>query len=188
MAISLSAHSQPLVHEEPHHIPIFENKAVRVLNVWANPADTTQFHKHINDIAYFVLSGSTLFLEELSENSREVELKTGWVGSNITHRKDPLIHRFANIGDRAFRLLGVELLTDKYLEKSFTSFEKVLHENDRFSVQEVKNGEFVSSVPMVVFFINSERTLNRLDYIKPGKNLSISQGEERYQIVIIQLK
>lgn len=181
-------YGQPLVHEEPYHTPIFQNKHFRVLNVKASSGDTTLFHIHENDIAYITLSGSTVWLQELDKDGRTVDLPTDWIGSNVTHSKDPLIHRFANVGEANFHLLAIEILTDKFSGYHFQQIGKVLFENERFSIQLANEKMIVSSLPGVAIIISSRNELVGITPIKPDKSVEVGPIEDSMKTLIVQLK
>ncbi len=185
---SILSFAQPLVHQEPHHIPIIESRFARVLNVSAKPGDTTLFHVHQNDIAYFTVKGANLFLEELNEEPRRTELPTGWAGSNLTHTETPLVHRFANLGPTDFQLIAVEVLTEKFSQKKFSQFGEVLHENERFSIQNIEDQILVSEVPMVLIEISKAGELTALELIKPRREFELVRGNDSAQLIIVQLK
>ncbi|MEP5614378.1 MAG: hypothetical protein ABJP45_19155 [Cyclobacteriaceae bacterium] len=180
--------AQPLVHEEPHHIPILENKHGRVLNVVAMRGDTTLFHIHENDIAYFTVKGSKVLLQELNQEPRIVELPTGWVGSNLTHSVTPLIHRFANVGESDFQLIAVEILSDKFANRSFSKLTEPLYEDDRFSIQEGSAGVVVCEVPWVLLELSKLGEITALDMIKQHQELELMQKNDSSRMIIIQFK
>ncbi|MEQ9402485.1 MAG: hypothetical protein RIM99_02765 [Cyclobacteriaceae bacterium] len=180
--------SQPLVHQEPHHIPVFQNSHVRVMDVSAQAGDTTQFHIHKNDIAYFTIQGSSMWLQELGGEPRNVTLPTGWSGSDLTHSKTPLIHRFANVGDVKFQLIAVEVLSDRFAKKVFTKTELNHHESARFSIGELTDKAFVSEVPCILIQLSESGHVTILDYLKPGKQLPVLSGANSTRVVIIQFK
>jgi len=180
--------AQPLVHEEPHHIPILENKHVRVLNVVAMQGDTTQFHVHENDIAYFTVKGSKILLQELNQEPRMVELPTGWTGSNLTHSETPLIHRFANVGDGDFQLIAVEVLSDKFASRNFSKLTESLYEDERFSIQVGEAGVVACDVPWILIELSKSGEINALDMIKQQQELELVQKNDSSRMIIIQFK
>ncbi len=180
--------SQPLVHEEAHHIPIIENRLARVMNVVAMRGDTTQFHVHENDIAYFTIRGSKIWLEELNEEPTIVDLPTGWTGSNLTHSETPLIHRFANIGSSDFQLIAVEILSDKFSKKGFSQLGQTLHESKRFSIQKIEDEVLACDVPFVLIELSRSGEISALDMIKPNRELELIQRNDSSQMIIMQFK
>ena len=188
LLLAIFSNAQPLVHEEPHHIPIIENKHVRVLNVIAKRGDTTQFHIHENDIAYFTIRGSRILLQELNENPKVVELPTGWIGSNLTHSETPLIHRFANVGNDDFQLIAVEVLTRKFEGKEFLEMGNSLYQDERFSIQELNSGNVKFEVPWVLLELNGSGKINALDLIKQQHELELVPQSDSSKMIIIQFK
>lgn len=186
--LTLVSYSQPQVHEESHHIPVIENRFARVLNVVAMRGDTTDFHIHSNDIAYFTVKGSRIWLQELNEEPRTVELPTGWVGSNLTHSKTPLVHRFANVGTNDFQLIAVEVLSDKFSKNEFMQLGKSLHEDERFSIQEVDDATLSCEVPLVIMELSKQGEIAALDMIKANKELNFVHRLDSSQLIIIQFK
>ncbi len=185
---SIHLFSQPLVHQEPHHIPVIENRFARVLNVVAMKGDTTQFHGHQNDIAYFTIKGSTIWLEELNQEPRVAELPTGWASSNLTHSKTPLVHRFANVGANDFHLIAVEVLTDKFSNQEFMNLGESLHKSERFSIQKVNEQTLICDVPLILIELSNSGEITTLDMIKAHRKLELKRSNESSQVIIIQLK
>lgn len=188
LLITFFSYAQPLVHEEPHHIPVIENKHVRVLNVFAKQGDTTQFHIHENDIAYFTIKGSSILLQELNEEPRIAELPTGWVGSNLTHSETPLIHRFANVGENDFQLIAVEVLSEKFRNRSFMEIGQSLYQDERFSIQIAGVETVVCDVPWVLIELASSGEIKALDMIKQQQQLELIQESDSSRMIIIQFK
>ena len=185
---SILSISQPLVHQEPHHIPIIENRVVRVLNVVAIPDDTTLFHVHQNDIAYYTVKGSKIWLEELNEEPRLVELPTGWSGSDLTHSETPLVHRFANVGTDDFQLIAVEVLSDRYSGNEFHRLGESLHESERFSIQKIQEQTLICDVPVVLIELSNSGVIITLDMIKAHRKLELITQKDSSQLIIIQFK
>lgn len=180
--------AQPLVHQEPHHVPIVETRYLRVLNVNAHRGDTTDYHVHKNDIAYATIKGSRLWLEEFNSEPRTMELPTGWFGSNITHTENPLIHRFANIGENDFQLIAVEILTEKFSNRNFSQIGEKLHENSRFSIQQMNKGMLKSEVPLVLIELEKSGEIGAIDVLKPRQALELVNSSDSSRFVIIQAK
>ncbi len=186
--ISVIVAAQPLVHLEPHHVPIFQNASCRILDVTASPGDTTEFHIHQNDIVYVTLLGSEIWLQEFNDEPRTVTLPTKWIGSNITHDEDPFIHRFANVGDSYFRLLAVEILTNKYEDRTFTELGEVLHENDRFSIQSLEKSSIYTTTPLVLIELSDVNEPLGINFLKPKKKTFLSKNDESGYFIVIQFK
>lgn len=181
-----SGWTQPPVHQEPHHVPIFQNRFIRILNVQAESGDTTLFHVHNKDIAYYTINGSNIWLQELNQPSKTVNLPTGWASSNVTHSVSPFVHRFANVGLDLFQLIAIEILSTKFIDLSFNSFGNVLFEDARCSIQTLERLDFTAKVPAVVIHLESNGAFEGIEYLKP--NEAIREGKTSTRAVIIQVK
>jgi len=130
------------VYREPHHQLVFSNPQARILDVNAEPGDTTQFHLHADDICYVAITGSTIWLEDDSGVQRTVDLPNDFVGSDTSHSESPSIHRFANVGDSRFRLIAVENLMGPIefgsVQQRLGGNNIMLLNNTRFSVIEIQ--------------------------------------------------
>ena len=51
--------AQILVHEEPRHRPVFQNKEIRILNVRVAPGDTSLYHMHTTP-SFFIRLTNTI--------------------------------------------------------------------------------------------------------------------------------
>jgi hypothetical protein len=185
---SIQLFAQPLVHQEKHYVPIIENRHTRILNVVAKRGDTTQFHIHENNIGYFTISGSKIWLQELNGSPRTVNLPSGWAGSDTTHAGNPMIHRFANIGENDFQLIAVEILSNKYFNNDFSKVGISLHENRHFSMQIVNEGTLSSDVPWVLIELLKAGGIESLDLVKPRQELELIKSNDSTSFVIIQFK
>ena len=47
----------PAVYKEPMHQLVHMSPETRIMDVRAQPGDTSQFHRHASDICYVVLEG-----------------------------------------------------------------------------------------------------------------------------------
>lgn len=123
------------VNEEPNHVELFRNHAVRVYEATIAPGTATQYHHHGVDTIYIVITGGTLRSEEPVQQTsstqfgRSVSLptKVGWLASRTLargwlqmtegtllmqlHHAHPLVHRVvASTGNATpIRMLGIEL-------------------------------------------------------------------------------
>ena len=180
--------SQPFVHEEPHHIPIIQNRFVRVLNVEAKEGDTTQFHIHANDIAYLSIKGSKVWLQELGKEGRIVSLPDDWIGSDTTYSYNPFVHRFANIGSNNFQLIAIEVLSGKFRTQEFMKLGKELYKNGRFNFQLVDEGMIRLQVPSILIELSEIGEIEVLDLLKPGRTFELIRTENLNRRIIIQIK
>ena len=106
------ATAQIPVHQEPLHRPVFENELARILDVRAQVGDTSLMHVHANNYVYVALHGGRLWLAE-DVNSRAVNMSDGFISGYFENPDKPLVHKFANISDKAVRLIAVENLGEQ---------------------------------------------------------------------------
>ncbi len=123
------------VNDEPHHVELFRNDAVRVYQARIDPGAATLYHHHSLDTIYLIMAGGRLRSEEpvrqksSTKLGRSVSLPTKLVwgirraltfgtlqlpaGTFLMqyHRAHPLIHRVLASSENAMpiRMLGVEL-------------------------------------------------------------------------------
>jgi dihydroflavonol-4-reductase len=123
------------VNDEPNHVELFRNDAVRVYQARIEPGAATLYHHHSLDTIYVIMAGGRFRSEEpvhqksSTKLGRSVSLPTklAWgirralTGGTLQlpagtflmqyHRAHPLIHRVVASSDNAapIRMLGVEL-------------------------------------------------------------------------------
>jgi quercetin dioxygenase-like cupin family protein len=102
--------AQVPVHEEPHHHIVFENEALRVLDVNIQAGDTTLDHTHHNDIAILCIKNCDLRTRPLGGNWGNVSVRMPSEISATAYAGDPIIHRHWNVGDGPYRAISVESL------------------------------------------------------------------------------
>ncbi len=96
------------VHEEPLHHVIYEDEEIRILEIEAIPGDTSLVHRHDYNYCYIATQGGRLWLEDLGEQSREVNLPTHYAGGKFELSEGPFVHRFANIDTSNISFFTVE--------------------------------------------------------------------------------
>lgn len=97
-------------HEEPRHVPQFENGVVRVIDVAIPEGERTMFHRHSLDYPYVMLSSVTLDNQIHGQEMKPVKIERGLVGYYRIITQGPYTHRFVNRGPGVFRAIGIELL------------------------------------------------------------------------------
>ena len=105
---SFSATSQIDVHHEPMHRPVLKNKIGRVLDVIAQPGDTSLVHQHRLNYCYVTVSGGQIWIQEKDSNGRNFNLYSGFIGGYYENPDTALVHRFANCDSATVRLIAVE--------------------------------------------------------------------------------
>lgn len=98
------------VYQEPYHHLVFQNDAIRILDVRLDPGDTSAWHIHRDAITYIGLEGSRIWLDVPGEHPRSVYLPDDFWGGDVAYSETPFVHRIANIGFQQFRLIAIEHL------------------------------------------------------------------------------
>ncbi|MCX6316179.1 MAG: hypothetical protein NTW29_02735 [Bacteroidetes bacterium] len=184
--LSLTATAQVQVSKEPFHPPVLENKYIRLLNVWLQPGDTTQFHIHSTPSVFLHFTKTKTAAQERGKTWIEDISVPGksWYRSFVN---DTLIHRVANIDTVPFHVTDIELLSGYQPNKEFSPLPfPVLYENERVVVyqltKESLRGEMITGPrPMVAELVAGELKYENLPTndqrsLKGGDFLFISQG------------
>lgn len=97
----------PVAAEPLHHI-LYEDEEIRVLEIVALPGDTALLHQHDYSYCYIATQGGKMWLQDLGEESRTVNLPTHYAGGKFELANGPFAHRFANIDSVTIRFFTVE--------------------------------------------------------------------------------
>lgn len=129
------------VHEEPLHRPVLTNQVVRVLDVIAQPGDTSLIHQHSNNYCYVTINGGKIWVENKDEQGRSLELPTGLVGGYFKNPVHPLVHQFANQSTNLIRLIAIENLSvnGNLFDTVYQTLpkEKIIISNSHFIVSKI---------------------------------------------------
>lgn len=97
-------------NREPRHRVKLENDVVRIVDVEIPPGDRTLVHEHALNYAFLMVSASRLRNEVQGKPAVDIDIPAGLVGY-YRATQGVYVHRFTNIGHRAFRAIGIELLS-----------------------------------------------------------------------------
>jgi hypothetical protein len=205
--LSLAATGQVQVSKEPFHPPVLENKYVRLLNVWLQPGDTTEYHIHSTPSVFLHFTQTKTASQERGKQWTEDMSVPGksWYRSFIN---DTLIHRVANIDTVPFHVTDIELLSAYQPEKEFSPLPfPVLYENERVIVYQVTNESLTGNIimgprPMVAELVtgavkyeniptNDQRSLKGGDFlfISQGANFHITPaGNGPVLLILIEIR
>ena len=107
---SLFSNAQVLVKDEPRHQNVFENAAIRVLEVVIHPGDTTMYHVHEIPSLFVTftstLIGSQLWGEKPGSASKSNRGSVSY-GSFYPNKR---VHRVWNADTSLFHVLDIEIL------------------------------------------------------------------------------
>ena len=105
--------AQILVHEEPRHQPVFQNKDIRILNVRVAPADTSLYHMH-NTPSFFIRLTSTITGSQVQGEAKKAgQSQSGEIRFENLSPPNNRIHRVWNADKDTFHVMDVELLMKK---------------------------------------------------------------------------
>lgn len=105
--------AQVLVHEEPRHRPVFENKEIRILNVLVAPGDTSQYHMHTTPSFFVRLSNTITGSQVQGEAKKAGKAQIGEIRFENLAPPNNRIHRVWNADKDTFHVMDVELLMKK---------------------------------------------------------------------------
>lgn len=102
--------SQVLVHEEPVHKPVYQNKQVRLLNVQLPPGDTSLYHIH-HTASVFIFFTSTSTGSQLKGNDPVAGKSiAGHILFEDLAAPHTRVHRVWNADKDTFHVMDIELL------------------------------------------------------------------------------
>lgn len=102
--------AQVLVHEEPRHRPVFQNKEIRILNVLVPPGDTSQYHIHNTPSFFIRLSNTITGSQVLGELPLAGKSRAGEIRFENLAPPNNRTHRVWNADKDTFHVMDVELL------------------------------------------------------------------------------
>lgn len=111
--IQTSLYGQVLVHQEPRHHPVFENKEIRILNVIIPPGDTTLYHIHTTPSVFITFTTTKTGSQLKGEEKNYSESRAGSILAEDLSGEHIRTHRVWNRDKTAFNVMDVELLYQK---------------------------------------------------------------------------
>ena len=111
--------AQVFVNEEPRHHPVFQNQALRILNVIIPPKDTTQYHIHHTPSLFIFFSNNTTGSQLKGKEPTEGKNEGGKVLFENLAAPNERIHRVWNSDQITMHVMDIELLfKENSLEKT----------------------------------------------------------------------
>lgn len=185
--------AQVPVRQEPRHHPVFQNKYIRLLDVWLPPGDTTLFHIHDTPSVFVVLTNTLTGSQEKGEgwtNGMSVA-GTSWYRS---FTPVILVHRVCNLDTVTYHVNDIELLS--YYDSGKVSTRKalpfkLLFESERAVAWQIAdagiNGKAIRDRgPMIVELVSGKEIIfhdavtGRSKTINTGQYLYIDPGTSFY--------
>ncbi len=105
--------AQILVHEEPRHRPVFQNKEIRILNVLVPPGDTSLYHMHTTPSFFIRLSNTITGSQVQGEAKKAGKSQSGEIRFENLAPPNNRVHRVWNADKDTFHVMDVELLMKK---------------------------------------------------------------------------
>lgn len=108
----LRAPAQVMVHEEPRHHPVFQNKQIRILDVLIPPGDTSLYHLHHTPSVFIFLSSTTVgsqLKDAAPTSSTTVNGRLLFEDLAAPHLR---VHRVWNMDTVNLHVLDVELISN----------------------------------------------------------------------------
>jgi len=144
LVVSAAALVQPIVpvEQEPHHRTVLQNAWLRVLDVRFDVGVTSGFHRHsLNNVAVRLVGGTT----RADTIDGEGQPRVVATGSVVYYSASPpYVHRVANVGTGAVRIVDVELSGARAAATSGAADETAKHvveiENEHVRVSRVRLG------------------------------------------------
>lgn len=204
----LSAQMQ--VSKEPRHRLVIDNEYIRLLDVWIEPGDTTEFHKHSTPsvFCYYTNTSIRTQLKGKQWESNQNIAGKAWYES---FTPDAKVHRVTNIDTAAMHVIDVEMLKAYDADQAIPDLAMdlpLLFENEKVYAYSVTSASQVSKTmvgrgPIVAALISGSNLvfLNEMtgetDEIQPGQFKYVdpnaffkftSRGKGLIQMVLIELK
>ncbi|RIW13609.1 hypothetical protein D0X99_15300 [Algoriphagus lacus] len=101
---------QVLVHQEPRHRPVFENKEIRILDVLFPPGDTTQYHVHTTPSVFINFTTTAVGSQVMGKEKTNSESRAGDILVEDLSGSNTRTHRVWNRDNAVFHVMDVELL------------------------------------------------------------------------------
>ncbi len=101
---------QVVVHKEPLHLPVFQNKQVRILNVLMPPGDTSQYHIHHTPSLFIYFTTTATGSQLQGMQARSGKNPAGFIQFENLAAPNIRIHRVWNADTDTFHVMDIELL------------------------------------------------------------------------------
>lgn len=185
------ATAQVQASKEPRHKKVFENKYIRLLDVWMQPGDTSMFHIHSTP-SLFLHFTNTAVCVQIKGKAWTKNKNTAGNASYTSFVNDTLVHRVSNCDTVPFHVTDIEILsankpTTPLKPLPFT----VLFDNEKAIAYRLSGTTFNNQIvkgrgPMVAELVAGDEVIcydtknKRSTTIKNGKYLYLEPGSSFY--------
>lgn len=205
---SIALKAQVPVREEPRHVPVLQNKYIRLLDVHLPPGDTTQFHIHATPSLFVILSNAAT----ASQTKGEAWIKDQAVSGKTWYRSfspEVLVHRVCNLDTVEFHVNDIEILSsyNDTVNKKPLPF-TLLFENEKAFAYRLTAADFNKQItksrgPMIAALVSgtgiifhnaaNDQTIEIKTggylYIDPGTPFNLSANEKGpVEMVFFEIK
>jgi len=200
--------AQVQVSREPRHKNVFENKYIRILDVWLPPGDTTLFHIHSTPSVFLHFSNATFTSQAKGQDwvKDKAVAGTAWYRS---FSPDIQVHRVSNCDTIPFHVNDIEILSSYKPGNHFTPLSfTVLFENEKAVAYQLTNSGLNENIitnrgPMIAELVAGNEVVfhdtmgkksakiknGKYFYIKPGSSFYFSAEEnEAINLVLFEIK
>jgi hypothetical protein len=200
--------AQVQVSKEPLHRKVLENKYLRLMDVWLQPGDTTQFHIHSTPSLFLHFSDASIATQAPGADWVKEQTVPGkmWYRS---FSPDSLVHRVCNLGTVPFHVTDTEILSSFSIATSQKPLPfSLLEENEKAFVYIFTKNSFTTGLisnrgPMLAELVSGntvyyvDTNTKRRTAIKPGGHLYIEpgssfhfsfRGKEKVNMVLFEIK
>jgi hypothetical protein len=205
---SIAISAQVQVSKEPLHKNVLENKYIRLLNVWLQPGDTSEFHIHSTPSVFLILTEANTVSQIKGGVWEKIKYVAGysWYRSFL---QDTLIHRVGNCDTVPFHVTDIEILSsyENGSPKNALPY-PLLYENEKVFAYSFTRNSFTTEIisnrgPMIaelvagdMVFYTDAATKGKKEmkpgdylYIEPGTSFSFSfKGKEKVNMVLFEIK
>ena len=200
--------AQVQVSKEPMHKKVLENNYIRLLDVWLQPGDTTQFHIHSTPSVFLHFSNATYCSQQKGQHwvKDKAVAGTAWYRS---FSPDIQVHRVSNCDTIPFHVTDTEILSsfDSVSKKPLLDISLIFENEKAFAYRLTKNpfttGIISKRGPMIaelvagdlVYYVDA--ATGKKTQIKPGGYLYIEPGaafhlnfagKEEVNMVLFEIK
>ena len=105
----MDEHDGPVAAPD-HHKVIFENDAVRVLEITIPVGETAPLHTHLTPTLLYSISGNhSIRRDEHGTVLQDTRSEPGYVRPRVSYQPPTPMHTLENTGSEDIRVIGVEL-------------------------------------------------------------------------------
>ncbi|MBL7748731.1 MAG: hypothetical protein JNM19_14940 [Chitinophagaceae bacterium] len=208
IAVCSTVMAQVQVSKEPLHRPVAENQFLRLLDVWLQPRDTTQFHIHSTPSLFLYLTSGKVSsqIKGGTWTTEQAEAGKSWFRS---FSPDTLVHRVANGDTIPFHVTDLEILSSYAPGRSIAPLPfDILFENEKAIAYRLGSADLTGEIiqdrgPLLAQLVTGEGVLfhdvpsdekkqltqGQFVFIRPGTYFSFRPvGAGKIDLVLFEIR